>query len=114
MTDIYVKEEGRDDGGPEAHKLAIELRAEALNPARTQTYHRVMEAEDRLEGRRERLGLREELIADQLDELEPEGDEPVEDLYLRTVASYVAELGGHIEVRAVFPDEQLTLLRAPG
>jgi hypothetical protein len=84
-----------------------------LNDARGITLERIMDAEERLDARRERLRLREDVIVEVLDALEPETDEPVEDLYLRTVASYVVALGGHIEVRAIFPDEQVLLLRDP-
>jgi DNA-binding XRE family transcriptional regulator len=36
-----------------------------------------------------------------------------DNIYLRTLTSYIAALGGHLEVRAVFPDE--TVVRAlPG
>ena len=87
--------------------------ARPLNDARGITYQRIMTAEERLDARRERLGLREEVIVELLDQHEPETDEPVEDLYLATVGEYVAALGGHIEVRAIFPDEQVLLLREP-
>lgn len=32
-----------------------------------------------------------------------------DNIYLRTLSSYVAALGGHLEVRAVFPDETVVL-----
>jgi hypothetical protein len=32
-----------------------------------------------------------------------------EDVYLSTLRGYVASLGGHLEVRAVFPDQTVTL-----
>jgi hypothetical protein len=34
-------------------------------------------------------------------------------VYLDALMRYVAALGGHLEVRAVFPDETITLLREP-
>ena len=40
--------------------------------------------------------------------------EQEEDVYLSTLARYVAALGGHLEVLAVFEDETVTLLREPG
>jgi transcriptional regulator with XRE-family HTH domain len=36
-----------------------------------------------------------------------------EDLYLSTLSSYIAALGGRLEVRAVFPDESVVLLAPP-
>ena len=84
-----------------------------LNDARGITLRRLMDAEVALYPRHERLGAPESLLADILDKHEPETVEPVEDLYLTTVCEYVAALGGHIEVRAIFPDEQVRLLREP-
>ena len=85
-----------------------------LNDPRDVTLQRLMDAEVALHPRRERLGVPESLIADILDELEPESGEPVEDLYLRTVSRYVAALGGRVEVRAIFADEQISLMSDPG
>lgn len=83
------------------------LRRERMN-----TYRRVMDAEARLDAVRERRGLDPSAIATALDAIE--GDEPAikieDDLYLRVVSRYVAELGGRLEVRAVFPDQNVLLL----
>lgn len=86
-----------------------------LNERRMDTYQRLMEAETRLEGMRRRRRLRETAMADALDATEGGGDQlaPEDDLYLRTIARYVAELGGHVEVIAVFPEETVTLLTEP-
>jgi hypothetical protein len=84
-----------------------------LRPDRGITLRRLMDAEVALYPRHERLGAPASLVGDILDAREPETDEPVEDLYLATVAEYVATLGGHIEIRAIFPDEQVRLLREP-
>ena len=35
------------------------------------------------------------------------------DLYLTTLTRFVAALGGHVEVRAVFPEETITVRRDP-
>lgn len=88
----------------------------ALRERRVETYQRLMEAEERLDHVRRRHGLPESAIADALDAIEGDGPrlEPEDDLYLSTLARYVAELGGHVEVRAVFPQETITLLREPG
>lgn len=86
-----------------------------LKEERVNTYRRLMDAEARLDDMRERRGLPETAIADMLDAIEGDGPriEPKDDLYLRTVSRYVAQLGGHIEVLAVFPDETVALLREP-
>jgi hypothetical protein len=39
--------------------------------------------------------------------------EQEEDVYLSTLARYIAALGGHLEVLAVFPEETVTVLREP-
>lgn len=72
-----------------------------------------MDAEVALYPRHERSRVAESLLGDILDRHEPETDEPVEDLYLRVIADYVAALGGHVEVTAVFGEERITLLREP-
>lgn len=36
--------------------------------------------------------------------------ERTEDIYISTLRKYIAALGGQIEIRAVFPDEVITLL----
>jgi hypothetical protein len=87
--------------------------AQPLNDARGITYQRIMDAEIALYPRHERLRAPESLLGDILDTHEPETDAPVEDLYLATLSEYVAALGGHVEIRAIFPDEQVRLLREP-
>jgi hypothetical protein len=84
-----------------------------LNEARGVTLRRLIDAEAALCPRHERVGARESLLGDILDQHEPSTAEPVEDLYLATVSEYVAALGGHLEIRAIFPDEQVRLLRIP-
>ena len=73
-----------------------------LNEERVAIYRRLMDAEARLEPVRLRQGV---------SETAPDASES--DDYLATLARYVAALGGHLEVRAVFPDETITLLRDP-
>lgn len=86
-----------------------------LSEKRMDTYQRLMDAESRLDHVRRRRAVRETAMADALDALEGGGDriEPEDDLYLRTIARYVNELGGHIEVIAVFPEGNVTLLTEP-
>ncbi|HTU85935.1 MAG TPA: hypothetical protein VMF57_10200 [Solirubrobacteraceae bacterium] len=86
-----------------------------LSEKRMNTYQRLTDAEGRLDAMRRRRGLRDTAMADALDAIEGGGDqiEPEDDLYLRTIARYVTELGGRIEVVAVFPEETVTLLSEP-
>jgi len=73
-----------------------------LNEEQVAIYRRLMDAEARLEEVRRRRGVSESAL-----------DASESDDYLATLARYVAELGGHLEVRAVFPEETITLLREP-
>jgi hypothetical protein len=73
-------------------------------------YRRLMDAEQRLDPLRRRQGVEETAFGQALEAGE---DSAAPDLYLATVAEYVAALGGHLEVRAVFPEETVTLLQDP-
>jgi hypothetical protein len=81
-----------------------------LNETQMAIYKRLMEAEVRLDDVRRRRGVSDTALGDVLDASE-EGS--AEDIYLSTLARYVAALGGHLEVQAVFPEERITLLRQP-
>ncbi len=85
-----------------------------LNEARVAMYRRLMDAEDRLDSVRLRRAVRETALGDALEAGESAGAGDRHDgVYLDTLARYVAALGGHLEVRAVFADETITLLREP-
>jgi DNA-binding XRE family transcriptional regulator len=64
---------------------------------------------------RRRRGVSQATIAAALEVSQPNVSriEQEDDVYLSTLARYVAALGGHLEVRAVFPEETITLLRDP-
>ena len=77
-------------------------------------YRRLMDAEARLDALRWRRGVSETVFGEALDASESDGERGLhEDVYVDTVARYVAALGGHLEVQAVFPEETITLLREP-
>jgi len=86
-----------------------------LNERRVAAYKRLMDAELRLSELRSRRGLSQSTIAEALAVSQPNISriEQEDDVYLSTLSRYVAALGGHLEVRAVFPDETITLLREP-
>ena len=87
------------------------LQQRPLNEARVAMYGRLMEAEDRLEAVRRRRGVSETALGDALEASESAGaGDRHEDVYLDALTRYVAALGGHLEVRAVFTDETITLL----
>jgi hypothetical protein len=88
-----------------------EVRAQRpLDNAGVNSYRRLMEAEERLEARRLRRGVSDTALGDALD-VSISAPEQEDDVYLSTLARYVAALGGYVEVRAVFPDETVTFLR---
>jgi DNA-binding XRE family transcriptional regulator len=84
-----------------------------LNEKRVSAYKRLMEAELRLSELRSRRGVSQASIAAALDVSQPNVSriEQEDDVYLSTLARYVAALGGHLEIRAVFPNETITVLR---
>src|SRR5207342_1172112 len=86
-----------------------------LNESRVATYKRLMDAELRLADVRRRRGLSQAAIAEALEVSQPNVSriEQEDDVYLSTLARYVAALGGHLEVLAVFAEETITLLREP-
>ena len=86
-----------------------------LNERRVAAYRRLMDAELRLTEARRRRGVSQATIAEALEVSQPNVSriEQEEDVYLSTLARYVAALGGHLEVLAVFDDETVTLLREP-
>jgi hypothetical protein len=81
----------------------------ALNEGRVLAYERLMDADLEILAKRERVPGHVTL-ADHVD-----GDDlsQEEDLYFATLARWVASLGGHIEVRAVFPEQTVTVLTMP-
>ncbi len=90
-------------------------RANPVNERRVAAYQRLLEVGEQISRARHRRGenwatIEEALVASELSDSEV----PVEpDLYLTTLTRFVAALGGHIEVRAVFPDETITVRRDP-
>ncbi|MBV8710568.1 MAG: XRE family transcriptional regulator [Solirubrobacterales bacterium] len=86
-----------------------------LNERRVAAYRRLMDAELRLAEARRRRGVSQATIAEALEVSQPNVSriEQEQDVYLSTLARYVAALGGHLEVLAVFDDETVTLLREP-
>jgi transcriptional regulator with XRE-family HTH domain len=86
-----------------------------LNESRVTAYRRLMEAELQLAEARRRRGVSQAAIAEALEVSQPNISriEQQDDVYLSTLARYVAALGGHLEIQAVFPEETITLLREP-
>jgi hypothetical protein len=90
-------------------------RSKPVNEKRVMAYRRLMWAAERIGQARHRSGvswtaIEEALAASELTDSEV----PVEpDLYLTTLTRFVAALGGHVEVRAVFGEETISVRRDP-
>lgn len=86
-----------------------------LNEQRIANYKRLMQAETKLVELRARRGLSQVAIAEALEVSQPNVSriEQEDDVYLSTLGRYVEALGGHLEVKAVFPDETVTLFTTP-
>lgn len=90
-------------------------REKPVNEMRVMAYRRLMRAAERVSQARTKGGesqpkIEEALAASELSESEVH-DEP--DLYLTSLTRFVAALGGHVEVRAVFPEETITVRQDP-
>ncbi len=90
-------------------------RANPVNERRVATYRRLTEAEERVSRARHRAGVSWETIETALasSQLSDAELEATDDLYLMTLTRFVAALGGHVEVRAVFGEETITVRRDP-
>lgn len=85
----------------------------ALNEARVETYRQVMAAQERIAELLASQGVGEEQIERALAAAHPDApsEELEEEVYLASLARFVAALGGHLEVHAVFPEARVTVMR---
>lgn len=88
---------------------------EPVNEARAHLYRRLMDAQELIAVRLYRRGVSDRVVQDALDVVDEELSDVDrrEDLYLAALARFVAALGGRIEVRAVFDDEEILVRREP-
>ena len=86
-----------------------------VNEARARLYRLLMEAQDRIAQARYRQGVSNETVLAALDAADEQlsEDERREDLYLSSLAHYVAALGGRLEVRAVFGETEIVARQMP-
>ena len=93
-----------------------QVRREAdLNEAHVAAYGRLDDAEERFHEARRRRGITDAILAQRLgiDEGDAWSVDQGDDLYLFALARHVAAAGGHLELRAVFDDGEVLLLREP-
>jgi predicted XRE-type DNA-binding protein len=91
--------------------LAEQVVATPEGRERVETYRRLMDAVITLHRLREERGLTQVEVAEVLDVTQGNVSrlERSEDLYVSTLSRYVAALGGHLELTAVFPDQVVPL-----
>lgn len=89
---------------------------EPVNQARVALYARLMEAQERIAHNRYARGVSSREVAAALDAADERltEDEQRQDLFLASLAHYVTALGGRLEVRAVFDDQEILVRRDPG
>jgi len=90
-------------------------RDEPVNRMRAELYRHLMEAQEQIAHVLYRRGVSHDDVLAALDAVDEElsEDQRRDDLYLSGLAHYVAALGGRIEVRAVFGDEEILIRRSP-
>ena len=96
-------------------ELRERIRSDPERRKRIEEASRAYEVLLRLAELRESCGVTQTQLAERLGVSQPNVSkiEGKDDLYLSTLWNYVAALGGHLEVKAVFPDEILNLLTTP-
>ena len=97
------------------HGRKNDHREEPVNETRARLYARLMDAQDQIAVRLYQRGVSDRAVQDALDVVDEELSDADrrEDLYLAALARYVAALGGRIEVKAVFEDEEIVVRREP-
>lgn len=98
-----------------AERWEVIRRANPVNERRVAAYQRLLEAGEQISQARRRSGEGWEAIEQALAASElSESEVPVEpDLYLTSLTRFVAALGGHVEVRAVFDEETISVRLDP-
>jgi hypothetical protein len=91
------------------------IREEPVNAIRAELYRRLMDAQEQIAHALYQRGTSDEQVLAALDGADEQmtEDERREDLYLSALAHYVAALGGRLEVRAVFGEDEIVVRRIP-
>jgi hypothetical protein len=82
---------------------------------RAEIYERLMEAQERIAHQLYKRGVSNEVVVGALDAVDERLSEEQrrDDLYLSALAHYVEALGGRLELRAVFGDEEILVRQEP-
>jgi hypothetical protein len=72
-----------------------------------------MESERTIAEARHRRGVSDAALQEAIDVSDREASSDDADVYLSSLARFVGALGGHLEVRAVFPEEEIVVWREP-
>ena len=93
-------------------RLRDEINAEPKRRARVEELERAYDAVLALADLREQFGITQQQLARSLEVSQPNISkiEQQHDLLLSTLASYIEALGGHLELKAVFPDHTWSLI----
>lgn len=87
-----------------------------VNEMRARIYEQLMEAQEQIAHALYKRGVRDEAVQDALDAVDERmsEDERRENLYLSALAHYVEALGGGLEIRAVFGDDNVVIVLDAG
>ena len=86
--------------------------AGAVNEGRVSAYRRLMRAQQQIAERLAARGVADERFGAALDVATSDPGADDCDIYLAELSRYVAALGGHLELRAVFPEDTIVVLRS--
>ena len=94
--------------------LSNKLRSTPEGRARVESQRCLTDAVIELTKLREARGATQRQIADawEVTQANISQVEHTPDIFLSTLSKYVEALGGHVEIRAVFPDQEICLLPA--
>jgi hypothetical protein len=81
-----------------------------VNEGRVAVYVRLMQAQQQIAEALSAHGVEDGAFANALEAADSAAEDEY-DIYLGELGRYVAALGGHLELRAVFPEETVTVLR---
>lgn len=90
-------------------------REDPVNAMRAELYRRLLQAQERIAHALYARGTSDEEVLAALDAVDEQitEDERREDLYLAALEHYAAALGGRIELRAVFGEDEIIVRSAP-